>query len=241
MLLTVLSLSAAAFSPGLRLHHVREGTSQCARSATLGLKQAVDEDVPAPMPSLISIGSICEFDDGKHARSILGIVRTAEAKAKGGTRYNLEDASGKTHSVHGRSIHCSFSASGKMKGDASAADVLAQFTDVMEASPVELFDGVGPEMIELAWEVASESEDAALSPEYILSIIDEKLIKGSVAQYKAFRLLHSNVGKIFFKALSGNQYKVKLLKSVEASKQMWCKEGGGDGVAGTQLAEFCFV
>ena len=74
-----------------------------------------------------------------------------------------------------------------------------------------------------------------ISPAFVV----EQLIKGSVAQYKAFRLLHSSIGKIFFKALSGNRYKAKLLKSVEASKQTWCKEGGGGERENQQARVFC--
>lgn len=238
MMLSLVSVIAAAFSPCVQPYTSRAVGLQ--RRTLVTLKQPLEDDGPPPV-QLISLGSICEFDDGKHARSMLGVVRAAEAKAKGGARYSLEDATGKTHSVNGKSIHCSFSASAKVKGDASPESILSEFTDVMETSPVELFDGVNPEMIELAWEVATQSEHSSLAPESILGIIDEQLIKGSVAQYKAFRLLHSSIGKIFFKALSGNRYKAKLLKSVEASKQTWCKEGGGDGLAGNDLAEFCYI
>ena len=41
-------------------------------------------------------GSVCEFDDGKHTeRVLLGVVKGASAKAKGGTIYQLQDAEGK--------------------------------------------------------------------------------------------------------------------------------------------------
>ena len=172
MMLSLVSVIAAAFSPCVQPYTSRAVGLQ--RRTLVTLKQPLEDDGPPPV-QLISLGSICEFDDGKHARSMLGVVRAAEAKAKGGARYSLEDATGKTHSVNGKSIHCSFSASAKVKGDASPESILSEFTDVMETSPVELFDGVNPEMIELAWEVATQSEHSSLAPESILGIIDEQV------------------------------------------------------------------
>ena len=48
----------------------------------------------------------------------------------------------------------------------------------------------------------------------------------------AQRLLSSDFGKIFFKTLSGNEYKAKSRKAVDASKNNWCQEASLD---------WCFV
>ena len=74
----------------------------------------------------------------------------------------------------------------------------------------------------MAWELCAELEKPSLSPSSVLSVIDEKLVQGGINKYKAFRLLTSDLGKVFFKALSGNMYKPKSGKSVLASKQNWC-------------------
>ena len=42
-------------------------------------------------------------------------------------------------------------------------------------------------------------------------------------KYKAFRLMTSDLGKVFFKGLSHNLFKAKAAKAVAASKEMWCR------------------
>ena len=94
---------------------------------------------------------------------------------------------------------------------------------------------VDPELLEIAWEVCAEQPANGRSPQQILSLIDEKLCKTPIDQYRAFRLLSSDLGKIFFKALSGNAFKPKSSSSVRASKDLWCHQP-----THTTL-EYCFV
>jgi len=186
-------------------------------------------------------GTIAEFDDGKHNRPLLGVVLGSVAKAKGGgARYEIIDANNKIHSVAQKSIHCTC---GKAKPDSQGlytnpSNALKQFQAVADASATEL--GVEPEMLELAWELCQEDDSGSFSLESIVASIDEKLSVGAVNKYKAFRLLTSDLGKIFFKPLSGNLFKAKATKAVQASKEMWCRavdeiSSGGSG------EEFCLV
>ena len=52
---------------------------------------------------------------------------------------------------------------------------------------------------------------------------------------QAFRLLSSDLGKVFFKALGDNKYKAKAAKSVQASKDNFCRDPN------TVDTEWCFV
>ena len=107
-----------------------------------------------------------------------------------------------THSVAGKSIHVVFApSSGKEK---DTAKLLADYLTVSTTAPTDL--GIEPEVLEMAWELCSETEAKDFSPKSILSVIDESLYKTSVDQYKAFRLLTSDLGKVFFKTLSGNRF-----------------------------------
>ena len=112
---------------------------------------------------------------------------------------------------------------------------LKEYISVAEKDPTEL--GVDDETIELAWQVVSSEERVSYSPKHIMGEIDEQLFKGPLEQYKAFRLLTSDLGKVFFKALGNNKYKPKAAKAVAASKDNWCREVS----EGTSSADWCFA
>jgi hypothetical protein len=231
LLAVALAVSASAFTPNRAPSAIRKFRGL---TSPLNAKAPADSEDAVVEVRLEAVGSVCEFDDGKHTdRILLGVVRGASSKAKGGTVYQLEDADGKTHSVAGKSIHVVFApSSGKEK---DTAKLLADYLTVSTTAPTDL--GIEPEVLEMAWELCSETEAKDFSPKSILSVIDESLYKTSVDQYKAFRLLTSDLGKVFFKTLSGNRFKAKAEKAVAASKEQWCNQlaqGGGDD-------EWCFV
>ena len=159
----------------------RSAVEYSLRRSAVFLKEASDEAEP---PSLHGVGSICEFDEGKqgHARGLLGVIIKAESKAKGGARYEVLDADGRTHPIKAAQVRATFAASKKLKDPLDAPLVLADYVRVAEKAPTEL--GVEPEMLEVAWELASEA-DAPLSAKQILGVIDE------VRSPTAHRALHS--------------------------------------------------
>lgn len=85
----------------------------------------------------------------------------------------------------------------------------------------------------MAWELAAESDKKTVSPKFLMSLVDENFIKTSVDKYKAFRLLTSDLGRIFFKSINENEYKAKAAKAVRASKENWCRSAEDE--------EWCFV
>jgi hypothetical protein len=187
-----------------------------------------------------SLGSVFEFDDGKHARPILGVVTDAVNKGgKKGATYALMDMAGKPHSITPKMIHCSYPPSRTMPPGATVEDQLKEYVEIASLKPSELAD---VEMIELAWEMLSEAE--TLSAEQIMDELDPELCKSSAGSYKAYRLLTSNLGQIFFKQLhasdySHREYKPKTPASVTASKEAWC-EAVADG-NDTGADDWCFV
>merc|ERR1711934_1136691 len=167
-------------------------------------------------------GSIVEFHDPKHgagvARPVLGLVEGAEYKAKGGARILIVDSTGGKHAVKESNIHINL---GTYKGKlVEPAQILKDYDEVMRLEGHQL--GGEPELLETAWELCAEAETATFSPRAILSLVDETLFKSSLDTYKAFRLLTSDLGKVFFKSLNDHEYKAKAVKSVEASKALWC-------------------
>ena len=113
------------------------------------------------------------------------------------------------------------------------AEILKEFSDILATEPTDL--GVDPEDLELAWEMCAETEvSKGFTPKSIVSIVDETYCKSSVDLYKAFRLVSSDLGKVFFKSLGENKFKAKASKAVKASKDNWCRSI-------TAEPEFCFV
>ena len=111
------------------------------------------------------------------------------------------DASSAMHTVPEKDIHINL---GSYKGKlVEPAEILAEYAAVMELEPSAL--GVEPELLEMAWELASETEKKSYSPKFLMSLVDENFLKSQLDAYKAFRLLTSDVGRIFFKSLNGNE------------------------------------
>jgi hypothetical protein len=183
---------------------------------------------------LIELGAVCEFTalDAAGKPSLLGVVSGAQAKAKGGAKYILVDAQDKEHHVAARDIHIALPGNTKKK-DSSPAVILAEYESIASKDASQL--GVDPELLEMAWEEVAEEKNE-LSPNKILGQIDESLTKGPLAQYRAFRLLTSDLGKIFFKTLSHGRYKAKTAKSVRATKDTWCR-----APKAAKAEDFCFV
>jgi hypothetical protein len=177
---------------------------------------------PEERPQLsMDLNSIVEFHDPRHGagecRPVLGIVSGLECKAKGGARIQIVDAKGTTHSVAEKAVHVSLGAyTGKLKEPAA---ILAEYEQILQLQPTDL--GVEPELLEMAWELASETDK--VSPKFVVSLIDDKFFKAPTDLYRAFRLLSGDLGKVFFKALGNNEYKAKAAKAVKASKENWCR------------------
>jgi hypothetical protein len=216
-MIAALTVAAAGFTAPL--YHMPYTTQTTVRRVTM--KAEVPDDDDKPQVHLESIGSVVEFDDGKHDRSLLGIVTSAEAKAKGGARYSVIDANSVTHSVPGKGIHCSFSADKKMKDGVDPNVLLEPFEKIQALPSTNL--GVEPDILELAWEMLKDEDKSSWSAKTILRSIDDSMCRSPVEQYRAFRLLTSDLGHIFFKSLSDNMFKPKNDKAVKASKENWCR------------------
>lgn len=187
----------------------------------------------------IDIDAVVEFHAATHGNgnnpSVLGLVKGFESKAKGATKVTIVAADDKTYCVRQQDIHIVLPAyKGKLK---VTSEILQEYEAVKSLEAFEL--GVQPEELELAWELCAESTASSLSPKAIMDVLDETMLKSGVDRYKAFRLLTSDLGKVFFKALSGNEYKAKAAKAVRASKDNWCRGSMDDGHGASE--EWCFV
>jgi len=188
-----------------------------------------------------SLGTVFEFDDGKHVRPILGVVTEAINKGgKKGASYVVKDVLGGSHTLTPKTIHVAYPPSRTLKSSATIEEQLDEYVQIASLKPSEL--GVEVEMLELAWEMLSE--ETTLSATQIMAELDPELCESSAGSYKAYRLLTSDLGQIFFKQLhatdySHREYKPKAPASVSASKQSWCQAVADGDDAGAE--DWCFV
>ena len=124
-------------SPCLRPRLAPRASGTCLKEAA-----SVESEAEAPTVRLEPIGSIVEFDDGKHGRCLLGIITKGSAKAKGGgSTYEIVDSKSELHHVQGKHIHVTLPAS---KGkETEPALVLAEFEAALALGEDEL--GVAPD------------------------------------------------------------------------------------------------
>ena len=176
-----------------------------------------------------------EFHAPKHGNGkttpILGLVEGAEYKAKGGARILIVDAQGGKHAVKENAVHINL---GSYKGkQVEPALILADWQAVLDTDPMDM--GIDPADLEMAWELCSEAEadKSTFSAKSILGLIDDSMFKSSVEVYKSFRVLTSELGRLFFKPINDHQYKLKAFKAVQASKEGWCRDHSD--------AEYCIV
>jgi hypothetical protein len=184
-----------------------------------------------------SEGTICEFEEGKSKRPMLGVIQS-HIKKGSNVVYQVVDADDRAHTVPSKSLHCVFAANRMTKPGTPNAEILSEYLEASRCKATEL--GVDVDMLELAWEMCSEEGAPSYSREAIISFIDDALVEGSVQKYKAFRLMSSSLGNIFFNTLHAHdyahtEYKVKSAVSVTASKESWCAEGSGEA------EEWCFA
>jgi hypothetical protein len=227
------------WTPSSLVSHVGLRAAQRGRAVVKAKAPPVERGAEAPQ-SNIDVGSICEFHDPKHGAgkkaAVLGICESSTMKAKGGEILTLVDADGKRHTVSCKAIHICFPPA-KTKAT-EPAEILQPFLEIADKNAISL--GVEPEMLELAWEFCADDREAKkdFSPRDIVRLIDEKLYHSAVDRYRAFRLLTSDLGKVFFKTISENTFRPKSSASVKTSKEQWCHAPGHGDMWKT---EFCFV
>jgi hypothetical protein len=191
---------------------------------------------------LLTEGMICEFEDC-HGRPVLGFVQSAKPSGQKGAVYQIVDAEEYVHTVPAKAISITFPPDTKSKAT-KPSEILKHFIAITECKPTEL--GVDVGLLDLAWEMCAEEDVPSHTSGAIFEEIDEKLVQGSLQRYKAYRLLASDIGHIFFKVLHAHdhehrEYKAKTADSVAKSKELWCKAVEALGEMGASSEEFCFA
>ena len=155
-------------------------------------------------------------------------------KSKGGLRYSVMTADKALHEgVAPKDIHFTAAPLAPGKGVKSApAERLKDFEEVLNQATPLLVD---IEVLEIAWEMALE-EDETFQIKALSKLLNDESAS-PVDLYRTFRVLSSELGRVFFKAAKGEgaKWNARTKKTVEAAKQSLCANTEED------YSDFCLV
>lgn len=228
ILALALTAALALHQPASRLSRVCTGTSR---------GRAHMKHVEAREARALSDGSICEFEDGK-GNSRIGLVRSSKASGSKGFVYELVDVEEHVHTIATKAVHIAFPPNMKVKST-KPAEILKEYVAVASTKPIDL--GIDVSLLGLAWEMCAEEDVPSHTTASIFNKIDPSLMESSIAQYKAYRLLASEIGHLFFKVLhetdhAHREYKARTADAVATTKNNWCESLGDK-----HSEEFCFA
>jgi hypothetical protein len=190
----------------------------------------------------LPVGTIFEFDDGKHKESVLGVVTDVVSKSKEKSppenkcTYEVRDKAAKTYKIHAKNVHIALPPNSNVKPSASSKEKMKDYIEIASLKPIDL--GIDPDVLELAWELLADEHE--VSVEDIMNQIDPDICETPTGKYRAFRLLSSTIGQIFFKRLHSHDYHhleftPKSPEKVQASKEKWCN---GEAI---EAEEWCML
>mmetsp|Transcript_17988 Transcript_17988/g.34043 ORF Transcript_17988/g.34043 Transcript_17988/m.34043 type:complete len:237 (-) Transcript_17988:498-1208(-) len=203
--------------------------------ATFAKKNSGDD---VAQKQALPIGALVEFEE--KGRVHIGKVIEVMPKSNGANRYDILDHEGlKFKNVGEKEINF---ATPVQKSASAEQKLMADLVKTQEESTDMLLKdlGVSTDLLEMAWmEAASEgTESNELTPDSFFSMIHSKAASMS-EKYKAWRLLKTDLARVFFKDLKQNgrvvAFKAKAEDTVEAAKRTFCSSDQNQSV------EFCFV
>lgn len=183
-----------------------------------------------------SVGSLCEFDDGK-GHVLIGKVTNSDHGVKQ-TRYDLETVDGRVVNVGAKQIHFVAPAPANPK---KATAILKDIHKAFQSSSLELRTAldVDPDTVELAWEEANADAHGAWSPDDFIALIHSRPALDPAETYRMWRFLSLGMGQVFFKGMADHgrvtTFKAKAAAAVDTAKATFCSQHQKDE------PEFCFV
>jgi len=153
----------------------------------------------------------------------MGKIEEVEHKSNGGTRYSVEDSDGHHFNIADKAVHFSVN---PPNSPGPANKLYLELIAAQKASEAELQSklDISPEILELAWEEALESEKG-LTPDGLIELVHSHAAS-AVEKYQAWRFLQSDLAHVFFKDTKDHgritSFKVKARKAVENAKKAFC-------------------
>mmetsp|Transcript_6696 Transcript_6696/g.23988 ORF Transcript_6696/g.23988 Transcript_6696/m.23988 type:complete len:248 (-) Transcript_6696:43-786(-) len=173
--------------------------------------------------------SIVEFE--YKSKILMGIVSDYSKKSKGGVMYDVLTSDDQLHpGVSPRAIIFSTPPLVPQKGIVTdPRRRLAQYEAVRRLKPEQLGD---PALLELCWELAADEEAREFSVDDMTLLMDEEA--EPLQRYRTFRILTSELGRVFFTTLTHGSshvvsFKARAAKTVQAAKRALCDLHDDDG------------
>jgi len=180
--------------------------------------------------------TLVEF--GEKKRVHVGKITSVEHKSNGGARYEVEDHDGHKFQIADKAINYAM----KIAPDEERKikQIFDQFAAVLVEPEMELRKDldISPELLEMAWEEALESDSHELTALSLIDLVHSHTATG-IEAYKAWRLMKTDMAHVFFKELKDHgrvvAFKAKAEKTVKAAKDTFCRN------AANADDEFCWV
>ncbi len=170
-----------------------------------------------------STGTLVEFSEKK--RIHVGKITSVEHKRSGGARYEVIDHDGLKYSIADKAVNYAMSIS--PNDERNVNKLFDDFAHALEEPEMTLRRDldISPDLLEIAWEEALESDSHELTPQSLIDIVHCHAASG-IEAYKAWRLMKTDMAHVFFKELKDNgrvvAFKAKAQKAVEAAKTAFC-------------------
>jgi len=205
-------------------------------SAFLAKKQGDGENVEIVQKQTFAKNTLIEFKEKN--RNHIGKIVSSIHKSNGNARYDVVDIEGHQFSIADKDVAFAISPPSNPQ---MTDNVMKEMEDAHDASEKLLQTklDVSPELLEMAWEEASESDSHELTPKSFILLLHAKTVS-SLEAYMTWRLLRLAKAHIFFKELKVDgrvvAFKAKARKSVVAAKENFCRD-----VEFMDDDSFCFV
>lgn len=192
---------------------------------------AGDKAAEVVLKQAFSPGTLVEFCEKK--REHIGKITQVAHKSNGGARYEVEEVStGKQFSIADKEVSFGLPAPNNEKQTEKLLAELEKAHAMHQAELVKVLD-ITPDLLEMAWEEALESEDNkdSITAKALVELVHAHS-PNPIEKYEAWRLLRSDLGHVYFKELKENSrvvaFKAKSRSSVEASKDTFVKQHESD-------------
>jgi predicted flavoprotein YhiN len=188
-----------------------------------GYKESSDHDVDTQ--KTLSKGTLVEFSEKN--REHVGKIVHVEHKINGSARYDIENSEGKIYSVAEKAI--TYAMTITPNDEKRIQQLFTEFGSAHEKSQLELLNDLdmSAELFEMAWEetLIQDEETHELTAKSLMELIHSRSAS-TIESYKAWKLLRTDLGHVFFKDIKDHgrvvSFKARAAKAVKAAKQTFC-------------------
>lgn len=211
---TLLQLSTD-FVDSFNVVHQRTTNKFCSLHAKKGGDEAFH-------PTVYPVGTFIEFEE--KSRDHVGKITKMDHTTSGTTRYHVMDQDGKQYEIADKAVQFAIH---PPNSPVASEKLFEDFVAAHDASESSLQSqlSISPEVLEIAWEEFSETEDHLLTPSALVDLVHSHTAS-ALEKYMAWKILRTELAHVFFKEIKDHgrvvAFKAKTAKTVEAAKETFC-------------------